>query len=116
LFLLATIRFQIFRQGIELQFPEHTVLLDPCSRISHGLGRKPASMYAAIDLAFEQPCGLQHAQVFRNGGQRNGERLRQLRNHGLTLCEAGQDGAAGGIGERAKRGVQRRGQIVNHMV
>jgi len=73
-------------------------------------------MHAAIDLAFEQPCGFQHAHVFRNGGQRNAERLRQLRNHGLTLCEAGQDGAAGGIGERAERDIQKGRGIVNHLV
>jgi hypothetical protein len=73
-------------------------------------------MYAAIDLALKQAGGLKHAHVFRNGGQRNAERLRQLRNHGLALCEAGQDGAAGGIGERAKRGIQRCHRIVNHTV
>ena len=64
-------------------------------------------MHAAIDLALEEPRGFQHAHMFRNGGQRNAERPCQLRNHGLAMCETGQNGAARGIGERAKRGIQK---------
>jgi hypothetical protein len=73
-------------------------------------------MHAAIDLTFEQPCGFQHAHVFRNGGQRNSKRLREFGHHGFALCEAGQDGAASGIGERAERGIQPCRRIVNHTV
>ena len=108
MFLLADIRFQIFRQGIKLHFPERAVLLDPGSRILHRLGGQSATVNAAIDFAFEQARGFQDAHVFRDRGQRNAEGLRELGDYGLTLCEAGQDGAAGGIGERAKRGIQRR--------
>ncbi len=73
-------------------------------------------MHAAIDLTFEQPCGFQHAQVLRDSRQRNAERLREFRDHGFALCEASQDGAPGGIGKRAERGIQRCREIVNHMV
>jgi hypothetical protein len=73
-------------------------------------------MHAAIDLALEQPCGFQHAHVFRDGGQRNAERLREFRDHGLAFCEASQNRPAGRVGERAERGIQRRCRIVNHSV
>ncbi len=108
MFLLADTRFEILRQGIELQFPERAILLDPRGGILHGLGLQPAAMHAAIDFTFEQARGFQDAHVLRDGGQRNAERLRKLCDHGRALCEAGQDGAAGGIGERSKRGIQGR--------
>ena len=73
-------------------------------------------MDAPVDLALEQAGGLQNAQVFRDGRQGNAERLGKLGDHGLTLCEAGQNGATGGIGQRAERGVQSRDGIVNHSV
>ena len=108
MFLLADIRFKVLRQGIELQLPERAVLFDPRSRILHRLCSQSAPMNAAIDFAFEQARGFQHAHVLRDGGQRNTERLCKLRDHGLALREAGQNRTAGGIGERSKRGIQRR--------
>ncbi len=116
MFLLADIRFLIFRQGIELQFPEHTVLLDPCSRILHRLGSQSATVNAAIDFAFEQARGFQDAHVFRDRGQRNAEGLRKLRDYSFTSRQATQNGAASGIGKRAKGGIQRGRRIVNHTV
>jgi hypothetical protein len=62
-------------------------------------------MHAAVDFTLEQARGFQDTHMFRDRRQRNAEGLRELGDHGLTLCEAGQDGAAGGIGERAKRGI-----------
>jgi hypothetical protein len=79
------IRFQIFRQGIELKFPERAVLLDPGSRILHRLGGQSATVNAAIDFAFEQARGFQDAHVFRNGRQRNAEGLREFGDHGFAL-------------------------------
>ncbi len=73
-------------------------------------------MHAAIHLTFEQPCGFQHAHVFRNGGQRNSKRFREFGHHGLTPCEAAQNGASGRIGKRAERGIQKCRGIVNHLV
>jgi hypothetical protein len=116
LYLLTTSRFQVFRQGIELQLPERAVLLDPRSRILHGLRSQSATVNASIDFALEQAGGLQDTHVLRDGGQRNAERLREFCDHGLASCEASQNRPAGGIGERAERGIQCRRQIVNHMV
>jgi hypothetical protein len=73
-------------------------------------------MNAAVDFAVEQTGRFQNAHVLRDGGQRNAERLRKLCDHGLTLRQPGEDGAARRIGERAKGGIQRRRRIVNHTV
>jgi hypothetical protein len=73
-------------------------------------------MDAAVDFALEEPGGFQHAEVLGNRGQGHGEGFGQLRDHGLAARQAGQDGTAGGIGQRAKGGVEERGGIVNHMV
>jgi hypothetical protein len=105
LFLLADIRFEVLRQSIELQFPKRAVLLDPRSRILHGFRDQSAAVNAAIDFALKQARGFQHAHVLRDGGQRNAERLREFGHHRLAPCEAGQNGAASGIRERAERGI-----------
>ena len=91
-------------------------MLDPGSRILHRLDSQSATVNAAIDFAFEQARGFQNAHVFRDGRQRSAEGRCKLRDHGLTPCETGQNGAAGGIGESSKGGIQRRRRIVNHKV
>ena len=99
-----------------MRFPERAVLLDPGGRVSEGFRGQPAAVHAAIDLALQEACGLQYAHVLRDSWQRNAERFGELCDPGLTLSEAGQDGAAGGIGERTEDGIQGRGRIVNHSV
>jgi len=73
-------------------------------------------VHPAVDLALQEAGGLQYAHMLRDGRQRNAERFGKLCDHGPTLCQAGQDGAAGGIGERTEGGIQERGGIVNHSV
>lgn len=111
--------FEIFRQGVELVFPEHAVLRDPASGILHGLGREAAAVNAAVDFAFEESGGLQDAQVFRNGREGDVERRGQFGDGGLAEGQARKNGAARRIGKRAKGGVEGRAggvRIVNHMV
>jgi hypothetical protein len=75
---------------------------------------------AAVDFALQKPRGFEDAQVFGNGRQRDVKRFRQFRDGGFALGQARQDGAARGIGECAKGGVERRAlgllEIINHMV
>jgi hypothetical protein len=71
---------------------------------------------AAIDFALEQARGFQDTHVFRDGRQRNAEGLRKLRDYSFTSRQATQNGAASGIGKRAKGGIQRGRRIVNHTV
>jgi hypothetical protein len=99
-----------------LPFPERAVLLDPGGRVPEGLGGQPAAVHAAVDLALQEPGGFQYAHMLRDGWERNAERFGKLCDHGLALCEAGQHGAAGGIGERTEDGIQGRRGIVNHLV
>ena len=54
--------------------------------------------------------------MFGDGGERHGKRLGQFRDHGFAAGQAGQDGAARGVSEGAKGGVERRSEIVNHVV
>jgi hypothetical protein len=114
--LLASGGFQILRQGIELRFPERAVLLDPGSGVPEGLSGQPAAVHAAGDLALKEAGGLQYAHMLRDGWQRNVKGFGKLCDHGLALREAGQDGAAGGIGEGTEGGIQGRAEIVNHSV
>jgi hypothetical protein len=95
-------------------------LLDPAGGVLHGLGSETAAVRAAVDFAPEQAGGFQNAQVFRNCGKRDPERRGEFGDGGFAESEAGEDGAAGRIGEGAEGGVERRGRgrarIVNHTV
>jgi hypothetical protein len=114
--LLSCCLFEIFFQGIKLRFPEGLVLRDPGGRVFHRFGGQPAAVHAAVDFALQQPGGFQHAEVLGNGRQRHLERLCQFSDHRCAARQPRQQGPAGGIGERAKSGIQGRGGIVNHMV
>ena len=91
-------------------------MLDPGGRVPQGPCGQPAAVHPAVDLALKEACGLQYAHMLRDRWQRNAERFGKFCDHGFTLREAGQDGAAGGIGERTEGGIQGRGGIVNHSV
>jgi hypothetical protein len=75
LFSLICSGFEIFRQGIELVFPEGAVLLDPGGGILHGLGSEAAAVDAAVDFASQKSRGFENAEVFGNRRQGNIERL-----------------------------------------
>ena len=94
-------------------------MLDPAGCVFHGLGRKAATVNAAVDFAAQQAGGLQHAQVL--GYRRKGhiEGLSKFADGRFALRQTGEDGAAGVIGERAEDVIERGGGhpgIVNHMV
>ena len=97
-------------------FPENAVSLDPRRSVLNWLGSEPAAVYAAVFFTREQARAFEHAQVLGNGGERHTERFRQVGHRGLALRQARENGAAGGIGERRKSGVQRRIRMLNHMV
>jgi hypothetical protein len=75
---------------------------------------------AAVDFALQKSRGFENTQVLGNGRQGDVEGFRQFRDRGFALGQARQDGAAGGIGERAEGGVERGAtgglRIVNHTV
>ena len=106
-------------QGIELFLPEDAVVLDPLRGGLHGLGSEAAAVDAAVDFALEEAGGFEHAEMLGDGGKGKGEGRGEFGDGGLAVCKAGEDGAAGGVGERGEGGVERndgtRG-IVNHTV
>lgn len=111
--------FEIFRQGVELGFPENPVALDPTRGVQHGLGGEAATVDAAVDFALEQAGGFENAQVLGHRRQGNVERRGELADGGLPASQAGENSAAGGIGEGAEGGVEGSAggeKIVNHMV
>ena len=71
---------------------------------------------AAIDFAAQKAGGFKDAQVLGNGREGDVERGGELLDGGFALGEAGEDGAAGGVGEGAKGGVESGEGIVNHVV
>jgi hypothetical protein len=72
-------------------------------------------MYAAVFRARKQTGSFQYSQVFGNRRQRHVERLGQFSHAANAVGEASEDGAAGRIGQRGKREVERC-VIFNHMV
>ena len=97
-------------------FPKGAILRDPGRGRLHGPGGKTATVNAAIDFAMQQAGGFKDAQVLRDGGKGHRERRGKVLNGGFSLRKAGQDGAAGGIGEGAKGSVEAGSRIVNHTV
>jgi len=105
-----------FFQGIELVFPEPLVEGNPRRRILERLRMQAAAAHAPVFVVLQQAGTVQYPQVLGHRGQRHAEGLRQLAHRGLPLGQPGQDGAAGGVGQRAKGGVESGQRILNHTV
>jgi hypothetical protein len=59
---------------------------------------------------------FQHAQVFRDRGERHGVGLREMRHTLIAPREMSEDTSPGGIGQSGERAIQSRGRIFNHLV
>jgi hypothetical protein len=73
-------------------------------------------MDAAVDFTLEQARGFEHAKMFGDSWEGKGEGLSEFGDGRLALGKAGEDGAAGGIGESGEGGVKRSAVIFNHSV
>jgi hypothetical protein len=71
---------------------------------------------AAVDFAVKQAGGFEDAQMLGYGGKGHGERRGKVFYGAFPLREAGQDGAARGVGEGPKGRIQAGSGIVNHTV
>lgn len=65
-----------------------------------------AAAHAAVFLMLDEAGAVEHTQVLGHRGQRHAEGLRQFADGCFAPREAGQDSAAGGVGEGAKGGVK----------
>ncbi len=103
-------------KGVELPLPEASVAGDPQGGVLHGSGNQTAAAEPAVLRSGEQSRVLQHAQVFRNRGERYVEGLGQLGDRRLSPRQAREDRPAGWVRQRGKCRVEAAVRIVNHMV
>ena len=108
--------FEILGQPIERSLPKLPILLHPLGSLPKRFGIESHFVNASEAPAAEQPGLLKHAEVFGDGGERHGVRLRQIRHTLIALREMSQDTPAGGIGQSSERAVQRSRRILNHLV
>lgn len=101
---------------IELRFPEDAVRFDPIRRVSQRRGDDAAVARAAVLADIGEARALQHAHVLGDGGERHVEARGEFADRLVALGEPCEDGAPGGIGERAERGVEDPAGMVNHVV
>jgi len=86
----------------EVHLPESTVLLEPGVDGAERLGIESIDTVAAFAVLPDQVSPPQQAQVFGNGGTRDGKRLSDFSSGLAAPAEEIEDGAAGGIGEGLK--------------
>jgi hypothetical protein len=108
--------FEILGQPIERSLPKLAILLHPMGSLPKRFGIESHFVNTSIAPAPKQPGFLKHAQMFGDGGQRYGVRLRQMGHTLIALGEMGQDTPTGGIGQSGERAVQRSRRILNHLV
>jgi len=108
--------FEILGQSIERPLPELAILLHPLSRLPKRSGVEPHFVNPPISPPPKQTGLFQYAQMFRDGGERHGVRLRQVRHTFITAREMSQDTPPGGIGQRSESTIQCSRRIFNHLV
>jgi hypothetical protein len=79
---------------------------DPSGGVRERRGHEPAAADAPGALAHEEPRLLEDAEVLRDRGEREVERLRQLGHVRGTDRQAGQHRSPRGIGKRVKGRVE----------
>ncbi len=104
------------RERVETGGPESGVLLEPAHRVPQRTGRQRHAMHPAFDGAGQQSRVFEHADVLRDRGQRDLERLGQLRHRRGPARQPRQDRAPRRVRERAEDRIQRVRVMLNHVV
>ena len=104
---------QVVGQRIEAVLPKPTVEVHPPGGFLNGPGHETAVVDAAFFSARKQSRSFEHTEVLRDGGQRDVEGFGQPCHRRRPLRQAGQDRAAGRVGQGGECCIQ---YIVNHMV
>jgi hypothetical protein len=107
--------FEIGGEEIELRLPELPVVRDPLEGAAHRHGIERGATHAPFLLHGREPRALEHADVFRDGGERHREARGELADGAVAGGESREDVAAGGVGEGGEGGVEGAGRV-NHMV
>ena len=100
-------------EGVELPLPEDPVACDPEGGIFHRPPNETAPVDPAVSLPGQKPGALENAEVLRDGGERHGEGLGQLRHGGLAARQPREDRPAGRVRQGRKRRVEGAGLILN---
>lgn len=94
-------------QGVELLFPEAAMLLQPPCRRSQHPSRQATVRHASFLHAYDQPGGLQHAEVFRDGWSGDVERLAEVAYRTFAPGQALDHCAPSRVGERGEQQIER---------
>ena len=86
-------------QTVEVHLPEVAVLIEPGVYGAQGFGIELIDAVAAFAMLPHQVGTAQEAEVFRNGGARDGESSCDFSGGLAAPPQQIQDGAAGGIGK-----------------
>ena len=108
--------FEILGQSIERSLPELAIFLHPLGSLPKRFGIEAHFVNASMAPAPQQPGLLQHAQVFRDRGERHGVRFREMRHTLIAPGEMSQDTSPGGIGQSGESFVKCSRRIFNHLV
>jgi hypothetical protein len=73
-------------------------------------------MHSSVFPPLNELGALEDPQVFRYGRKRHFVRCGKIADGCFALREPREDAAAGGVGKRGKRAIERLRLIVNHMV
>src|SRR5207248_2708748 len=97
---------QNFVEALETLVPEAPILPHPVGRVLEAGGLEAARSPLRAAALCDKAGALQHFEVFRHAGEAEVERLGQLRDRGLALCQSRENRPPGGIGEGCERDAQ----------
>ena len=98
--------FQIGVEAIETFLEEPAIVFEPVVDVLERLRLDAAGAELRFAAARDQAGALQHLEMLGDRRQAHGERFCQFHDGGFAERQAGQDGAAGRIGERGEGGVE----------
>jgi hypothetical protein len=107
---------QIALERVELTLPERPVIGDPFTHVLEAARLEREPVKPAVTAARNEPGPLEHAQVSRNGGQRDVERLGEPARRRGSLSQALEHGTTDRIGKRCEGGIERVLKLINHVV
>jgi hypothetical protein len=110
-------------EALEVGGPDAAVFFEPVGGFDERLGLEAAGAALGVLAAGDEAGAFEDFEVLGDGRLGHGERLGEFVDGGLAGGEAGEDGAASGVGEGGEGGVEALGRghcitlrFYNHMV
>ena len=98
--------FEHFVEAREIGFPDAAVIFKPLGGFGEPARVDAAGAALGVAAAGDKAGTFEDAEVLGDGGLGHREGAGELVNGGFAGAETGEDGAAGGIGERGEGGVE----------